>query len=338
MIANELGHSVHEMTLRSLSEGSKVGTQSLPLLYLWLAFQIIDQTLIPILVATFLLSKSVKRHPTLVNSCVTWVISGITSSLLLYAGKEKGPEPPKLLCTLQASLLDGLTPMTSVAILILTYQVNLNVRKPETKESRLRTYAFLIIPYTVLFLFSVSAAALATDSPEKVSRARRFFYCSIDAPISDAFSVFTAIVLLLTMAYAVVICVFLYKHWRDFRKAVTYDLQLLSRVGLFGIYVFLAFTISVLALFNPRNPFPDLFAASVGPVFGVILASQPDVYRVWLRRSKPVLPPFVEQRNDIDLEKSNTNIGFKDPVANNSSTDDDRVLDIRRQETTVSAQ
>ena len=61
---------------------SVVGTSSVGLLYLFLAFQLVDQIFLPILIATFLLSQSVKRHPTVVNVCVTWIVSGITSSLL----------------------------------------------------------------------------------------------------------------------------------------------------------------------------------------------------------------------------------------------------------------
>lgn len=64
------------------SDVSRVGTTSVGLLYLFLAFQLVNQIFLPILVATFILAKSVKRHPTVINVCVTWIISGIVSSLL----------------------------------------------------------------------------------------------------------------------------------------------------------------------------------------------------------------------------------------------------------------
>jgi hypothetical protein len=66
----------------SNSTMSVVGTSSVALLYLFLFFQLVDQIFLPVLIATFLLSKTVKRHPTVVNVCMTWIISGITSSLL----------------------------------------------------------------------------------------------------------------------------------------------------------------------------------------------------------------------------------------------------------------
>lgn len=53
------------------------------LLNLWIYFNLIANTiLLPILVATFLFSKKVKRHLTLVNLCITWILSGIFSLLL----------------------------------------------------------------------------------------------------------------------------------------------------------------------------------------------------------------------------------------------------------------
>lgn len=49
----------------------------------WLFFQLAaDHVFLPILVATFVFSRSVVRHSTLINLCCTWILSGIISSLL----------------------------------------------------------------------------------------------------------------------------------------------------------------------------------------------------------------------------------------------------------------
>ena len=59
-------------------------------LSVWLFFQIAAGHVgLPILVATFLLAKSVTRHPTLINMCITWIISGISSALLSVLPLEK---------------------------------------------------------------------------------------------------------------------------------------------------------------------------------------------------------------------------------------------------------
>src|ERR1700722_3481499 len=98
---------------------------------------------LPLLLAIVLLSKKIQRHPTFINMCVTWIITGLSCSILyvffflsfhtahylyfmrsvyrLYAGKETGPEPPKKLCLVQASLMLGLFPMVTVAGFFLVF-------------------------------------------------------------------------------------------------------------------------------------------------------------------------------------------------------------------------
>ena len=53
------------------------------------------------------------------------------------------------------------------------------------------------------------------------------------------------------------------------------------------------YSLTVLSIFAPPSPFPDLFAASIGPVLFLVLSTQPDVWRAWLGRAKPV-PPSVQ--------------------------------------------
>jgi len=270
------------------------------MLYVFLAFQLIDQIVLPVLVATFVLSKSAKRHPTVVNVCVTWIITGIVSSLLMYAGKHVGPEPPKMLCISQAALLDGVPPMTSVAVLALMYQTNLNIRKPKAKPHKMRTYALLIAPYVTFFCFALSAALLAVQHPRGVTRARRFFYCSFKSPISDAFAIFVAIMLLATTGYEIAIGVFLSRNWRALRQSGSLDMQFLTRVALFGVYVFLTLILSILSIVSPRSPVPDLFTASIGPMLALFLGTQPDIYRAWFCRPLPAPPRIIDDWVNVE--------------------------------------
>ena len=53
------------------------------LVYIWVYFNLIPNTIfLPLLVATFLISKTATRHLTLINACMTWIFSGIISCLL----------------------------------------------------------------------------------------------------------------------------------------------------------------------------------------------------------------------------------------------------------------
>ena len=62
-------------------DGSELGSKVD--ISVWLFFQITaNNVCLPILVATFLFAKNVRRHPTLINMCVTWIVAGVSACLL----------------------------------------------------------------------------------------------------------------------------------------------------------------------------------------------------------------------------------------------------------------
>jgi hypothetical protein len=103
------------MVVLPRADQQETGKIAIPLLNAWIALNFISNIiLLPILVLTFLFSKRVtKRHPTLINVCMTWILSGIYSLLLFFGGRAKptDPEPSKALCIAQTSLLYGILPM-----------------------------------------------------------------------------------------------------------------------------------------------------------------------------------------------------------------------------------
>lgn len=94
----------------------------------WIYFNLISNTiLLPILVLTILASNQLQRHSTFINTCLTWIVSGVFSLLLCveslhyvsaftepesrFYTHEYKEEPPKALCIAQASLIYGVIPM-----------------------------------------------------------------------------------------------------------------------------------------------------------------------------------------------------------------------------------
>lgn len=265
-------------------EDSQVGTQSTSLLRLFLALQILNQASLSLLILTFIFGKSVKRHPTVMNASIIWIIVAIISSLLFYVGKASGPEPSWKLCAIQASLLDGTLPLGSTGILAFTYQLYSNITKPGVKSGPIKTVMLTVAPYIAFACFVALGAFSASHWPQNVSRDRRFFYCSTDTPLSYIYEIYTAMVISLTIGFAIAIALCLRRHWKIGEGVAPSDLQLLFRLAIFGIYVIISFSLSIIMIvFQPNNPFPDLFAASIGPFYAFVMASQPDVYRTWLR-------------------------------------------------------
>lgn len=77
----------HDPGLHALLTGpteETLGNSTTIYLNIWIYFNLIGNTiLLPLIVLTFLFSKTAKRHPILINLCMTWIFSGVFS-LLLY--------------------------------------------------------------------------------------------------------------------------------------------------------------------------------------------------------------------------------------------------------------
>ncbi|KAF5369319.1 hypothetical protein D9758_002743 [Tetrapyrgos nigripes] len=267
------------------------GNEALPLLYLWTYLNLVSNTiLLPILVATFIFSKRAKRHPTLINVCITWIFSGVYSLLLFYAGvsKPSDPEPDRALCVAQTSLMYGITPMWSVAILVLMYHLNFVASGNADKVvGRTKLIIMLTSPYIVEFGFSLATLVISlTNGPGLVKRSHGFFYCALFAhPLFVAMSIFTFIMCLGINALEIQLAMLLYRRWRGLRHAglhLHFDTQLTLRVFLFGVYIFFGMAANVVKLFDDHSLLPDLYVATIGTVILLVFGvTQPDVLRVW---------------------------------------------------------
>lgn len=294
-----------------------MGKAAPALLNVWIYFNLIPNTIfLPILVATFIFSKQVRRHPTLVNLCLTWIFSGIFSLLLFYAGEHKGPEPGKALCTAQTALLYGITPMWSVAIFMMVYHMTVAF-DDNPANAYVRTFKLVLMlsaPYIAQFSFSLAALIIALEYPGMVNRHRRFFYCSVKLPaLGNAMTLFTFIVCVGILMLELQLAARLYKNWRGIRKAGRssgVDVQLILRVLAFGIYVFFGMVANVISQFSERSLAPDMYAATFGTVVLLVFGTQPDVLRAWCfwRYNSKLNPIYLFRdqswRSSIDLEKS----------------------------------
>ncbi|KAF7776645.1 hypothetical protein Agabi119p4_5038 [Agaricus bisporus var. burnettii] len=225
-------------------------------LKIWIYFNLIGNTiLLPLIVLTFLFSKTAKRHPILINLCMTWIFSGVFSLLLFYKRQHDGPEPDLYLCIAQASLLPGIVPMWSVAVLEMIYYMLHTSRGPHL-SSRWKGLPLAIVlsaPYIVHCSFTIGASLLALRNPDKVSRHLVFLKEQLDADF-DLIVLFTLAVCVIIIILEVALAVIIYRSWRTRRSA-----------GL------------------PRElPVPViLFAATSGTVIFLIFGTQGDVFRAW---------------------------------------------------------
>ncbi|KAJ7784523.1 hypothetical protein B0H16DRAFT_1296716 [Mycena metata] len=299
-----------------------MGRAAPALLDVWIYFNLVANTiLLPLLVATFLFSKRVtrRRDPTLINVCMTWILSGIFSLLLFYGGQASGPEPEKPLCIAQTALLYGITPMWSVAVLVLFWRMIhvMNEEPGAPPISRPKMIAMLCAPYVVQTAFSIAALVGSLVHPENVTRTRRFFYCALHLPpLAMTMTLFTAAMGVGISGLMVYLAVLLYRNWhgmRDAGRPSRVDGQIVLRIVIFGIYIFFGFVVNILDIVAPHNLAPDLYAATVGTVIFLVFGTQADVVRAWCfwlrdpadtRLETIYLPREPSWRYSLDLLKS----------------------------------
>ncbi|KAF9033094.1 hypothetical protein BDZ89DRAFT_564800 [Hymenopellis radicata] len=306
---------------------------------------------LPLLLVIIFCSKKVQRHPTFINLCFTFIIVGISSSLLVYAGKTEGPEPSRMLCLLQASLLYGYPAMASLSAFGLVFQMFMVIRRAfhgqTDSPSFIRRWSILILPYVAWFISILATACVGAVNPNSVSRNRRFFYCSVKSDtLTNTITVFAAIFLFITFVLEVWTVYYFYKRWsavkRNDSASVFTEINLSIRILAFAVYLIIAMSLSLLSIKSPASPVPDLAIASgewlrlksdkrlihahaAATVVILIFGTQPDILKAacfWRRRKS--LPPVDGSVQDgpifIDLS-SNVGVdqGHK-PVWRSSET------------------
>jgi len=268
---------------------------------------------LPLLVAIVLLSKRVNRHPTFVNLCVAFIITGLSSSLLVYARRTTGPEPSRMLCLLQASLIYGMPGLTSTAAFALVLQMFFTIRatfygKPcHDVDHIIRVWMMLVSPYIAFFISILATATVGAANPLRVSRNRRFFYCSVESsPLTNTLTIYSAIILFATLVTIVWTMFLLYKRLTMTKAELpkwTMDLSLPFRIIGFGFYIIIAMSLSLLSIKSPSSPAPDLVIASAATFFILIFGTQRDVLSVVCFWKRP-LPKEVSEEFHVDLKQA----------------------------------
>lgn len=256
---------------------------------------------LPLLLLIIIFSKRVQRHATFINMLVVWMIVGISSSILLYAGDTTGPEPRKMICLFQASLLYTVPAAASLSAFALVFEVFFIIwsayrERDPYRHGAFRKWILVVIPYVALGLFATATATVGYMNPERVSRDRRYFYCSVESDfLTNTITIFSTIVLTVTLGLEFWIGLILYRHWRTLRTHGVskppggLNVSLVSRTVAFGLYLFLGISLSLLSIKAPHSPVPDVALATMGSAVVLIFGTQRDILRAmcFWRREQP---------------------------------------------------
>lgn len=312
----------------------------------WIYFNLISNTiLLPILVATFIFAKRAKRRRSapLINMCIAWILSGVFSLLLFYDGtaRPENPLPSLALCTTQLSLLYGILPMWSVAVLALTYYVHFQVERNTLRRKMIPMPLLIAAPYVVQIAFSIAGVISATSTHSNVEIQRSFFFCKLDRhPLANAMSIFVFVVCLGIILLKIQLAVVFYRNWqalRNARQRTNISLPqaqgnvLVLRMLIFGVYVFAGMICNVIELFDPRNVIPYMYVAIAGTMVILVFGTQSDILEAWSfwkwkwtsllpGRGRPsstslLTPnPFLDVNNRIDASSNWRDISLFSPL------------------------
>ncbi|OCB86828.1 hypothetical protein A7U60_g6001 [Sanghuangporus baumii] len=283
---------------------------------------------VPAILLTLFLKKGIRRHPLLINFLVTWVLYATAFCLLLYLGKQFGPEPPVGLCLSQASLIYGAAVMCSSAglVFVINIWIGLNAlsrTQPSFNVQKWRDYLvsrfiplefyfasfeasnsdvedLIATPYILFVVFTVAMAAVGSAYPRFVTREQYFFYCTINLQVVDLVPGCSGLVLICVMVFEALIGMKLYQmNSASARMKLNSapPLSLIIRVLVFSSYSILSLLACIGFWSQQGDDAPYIIQASLPTVAFIVFGTQSDILETWginafwrKVRSKKTLP------------------------------------------------
>ncbi|KAI1789824.1 hypothetical protein LXA43DRAFT_551658 [Ganoderma leucocontextum] len=250
---------------------------------------------LPILVATFLLSKTANRHPTVVNFCIIWILYSIIYCLLIYGGDAWLDNPRHELCLAQAAMNYAAPPMAVVAGFEVVLQIWSTFIEP-WKHVRLacippwmKLVAIVAPPYLTFIAFAVPATVVGLRHPEWV-QVKTGLYCGLMHGHFEKFAVptFCSVFLTLTIGLEVASIVQYIRGRHNIKKdfplvtAKRPSLSPWARAALFLVYSAMALSACIMVLKQSLNVFAYMIQAALPLAAFLVFGLQKDVLMVWL--------------------------------------------------------
>ncbi|KAJ3774401.1 hypothetical protein FB446DRAFT_729035, partial [Lentinula raphanica] len=198
----------------------------------------------------------IKRHLTWYNFLASWVISGTSYSLLLFAGRidisgEADFTVPFGLCLFQSSLIYAAPPLCATTMLGMVMQIwfkshSMLAQKP-IRSYQVLTKIVLVLPYVLFLGIFIEALVFGLSDPVSVRVTGSGMYCNSGLAIPGRISAgVVAVVLLPVAVFEILIVISLRKHWSTFKNSDNTGssrvnvLSMVTRVLLFSIFGVLA--------------------------------------------------------------------------------------------------
>ncbi|KAI0830493.1 hypothetical protein BC628DRAFT_872170 [Trametes gibbosa] len=253
---------------------------------------------LPLLVATFLFSKTAKRHTTIINFCVIWILYSIIYCLLggrLYGGTRLQEDPPYALCLTQAAMNYGAPPMAVVAGLAVVLQIWSTFVEP-WKEARLvniprwvKLFAIIAPPYLIFIGFSLTAGYYGYQNPDWV-QVKNGLYCGLRHGSFEmlAVPIFCGALVLCIIGFEVATIIRYFRGRRLIKRVFPLvepkqpSLSPWCRAAFFLVYAALTLGVCIMDMKQDASVFGYMIQAALPLAASLIFGLQKDVIQSWM--------------------------------------------------------
>jgi len=310
----------------------------------FLALQVTGgQVCLPLLLLTYLFlgsktlptGREIRRDPIVTSFVITWIISSICYSLMLYSTHSDQffmvifNRPA--FCLVQACLTPAAQAMTTTSTLIVVINIrNAIIRsgfeKEKGKRDKLITLLFICIPYIVFLAFFVGfylfgdqvSSVLNFGRPGDPYLFPTIFYCTLmknsitirASPISNYEIAFSIAITSCTLIIEGYLIWMIQARRRESITNHSVYRNILIRISVFSLYRICALVMLFVALLQPTYLFfifstrlrlaAELVQAAGPLVAFLILSTRSDVLRAWRLKKQQ---SSIQAMHDVDRER-----------------------------------
>lgn len=256
-----------------------------PVVYAFITLQLIGGLGLLVVVLTALCNKKVRRLGTWYSFCISWILSALSYTLLVFAGQQYR-EPSKPLCMIQAAAIYAaptLTSCTTLSLLIHVLLVLRFFRSYAKSEAETSTKVVMIVaPYTFWLVIFIGVILFSLANPKIVSMDPIKTYCiSTDTvwyQMSFTVVLIISIIIVLLLMY---LGFFIYKN-ADVRMDDTGLFATAARMIIFGAICFLMLAIALAYSTQSEHQGAFDIILSTMPILALLtFGSQKDLLDTW---------------------------------------------------------
>ncbi|KAI0783222.1 hypothetical protein C8Q75DRAFT_470918 [Abortiporus biennis] len=234
-------------------------------IYFYFIFQIVGAIGLTVLLVTMLWpSKQRKpRNPLLLSLCFSWWISTFPClCLLYYTGQVTGPPPSFGVCLSSAALTMAQQVLVATTAPALVFHVWLVVKKAVSARFSGDNWMYwttiicVSVPYVLFLIFAGATIGMGLKEPDLVYRV--VFYCTVnDIQLMEALGVVGTCGMVISVVFEIWTVLLLRRNKARIQQLskdrTTFDMSLIIRVCIFGIYVLLGLCLNIISIIDWAN-------------------------------------------------------------------------------------